>query len=81
MYLFRVPARICDVAQPVSSWIVTAEAGLRSQLIASRICAGKSSTETGFLRVLWLSPVSIISAVIHTHLFIYQRETLRSEFY
>jgi hypothetical protein len=44
----------------VNRWPFTAEARVRTLVNPYGICSEQSGTGTGFLRVLWLSPVSII---------------------
>jgi len=45
-----------------------ADARVHSKAIPREICGGQIGPGTGFLRVLWFSPVSIIQSMVHTHL-------------
>jgi hypothetical protein len=52
------------MAQAVSRWPLTVEARVRARVNPCEIYGGQSGTWTGFLRVLWFSPVNM---TLHCH--------------
>jgi hypothetical protein len=58
------------MVQAVSLRFLAAYATVRTRANPCGICGGQSDTETGFSPATSVSPVSIISPVIHTHLYL-----------
>jgi len=78
MCLLRGTDGVFKFAQAVSRRPLTAEAQVRFQVIPCAIYGGQSGTETGFSPSSYVSPVSIIPPMLHTHLDLHAALTRRA---